>query len=132
MLFRSQAQGGVPGTAGVANLDQKIAGMLGTDAKNITITDLKVHPRTHNSFVSVMRGQGPNARPALFRVDGAGAVTLVSTDAVPYSSVTLPNPLATNAEGGGNRAQSITQPAFTNGRVFVAGLSNEEDRKSVV
>lgn len=122
----AQAQGSMPGTADVANLDQKIAGMLGTAAKDITITDLKVHPRTHNSFVAVMRGQGPSARPALFRVDGAGKVALVSTDSVQYTSVALPNPAAASPDARGNRAQSITQLAFTNGRVFVAGLSNEE------
>ena len=38
----------------------------------IAITDLAVHPRTRNAFISVMRGQGPAARPALLRVDGAG------------------------------------------------------------
>ena len=63
---------GMPGTAAIPNIDQKIASMLGTDAASITITDLKVHPRTHNSYVSVMRGQGASAKPALLRVDGAG------------------------------------------------------------
>src|SRR5271170_5162909 len=63
-----------PGTANVVGIDQKIAAMLGTDAKQIAITDLVVHPKTHNSFVAVMRGQGANARPALFRVDGAGTI----------------------------------------------------------
>src|SRR5437870_8172057 len=46
-----QASGGVPGTADVANLDQKIAAMLGAEVWDIAITDLNVHPKTHNSFV---------------------------------------------------------------------------------
>jgi len=39
--------------------------------------------------------------------------------------VTLPNPAAASA-GGRNRSQSITKLAYSNGRVWVAGLSNEE------
>jgi len=122
----SQAAGGAPGTANVAALDQKIAAMLGTDAKEIAITDLAVHPKTHNSFVAVMRGQGANVKPALMRIDGAGKLVLVSNEQVKYSSVTLPNPPAATAGARNNRSQSITKLAFANGRVWVAGLSNEE------
>ena len=122
----AQATGGAAGTADVPNLDQKIAAMLGTDAKEIAITDLAVHPKTHNSFVSIMRGQGPAAQPGLLRVDGAGKITLAAIDQVPYTSVTLPNPPAATTGGRNNRSQSITKLAFANGRVYVAGLSNEE------
>jgi hypothetical protein len=121
----ASANGGAPGTASVAGIDQKIAAMLGTDAKEIAIADLAVHPRTHNSFVAVMRGQGANAKPALLRIDGAGKVDLIATDSLKASSVTLPNPPAANAPRNGRR-DSITKLAFSNGRVWVAGLSNEE------
>jgi len=40
--------------------------------------------------------------------------------------VTLPNPPAATAGARNNRAQSITKLAVSNGRVWVAGLSNEE------
>ena len=40
--------------------------------------------------------------------------------------MTLPNPPAATATGRNNRTQSITKLAFANGRVWVAGLSNEE------
>ena len=122
----ASANGGAPGTASVAGIDQKIAAMLGTDAKEIAITDLAVHPRTHNSFVAVMRGQGANAKPALLRIDGAGKVDLVAAESLKSTSVTLPNPPAASTGGRNNRNQSITKLAFANGRVWVAGLSNEE------
>jgi len=122
----TQAAGGTAGTASVAGLDQKLAAMLGTAANEIQITDLAVHPKTRNSFVSVMRGQGANARPALFRVDGAGAINLVATESLKSTSVTLPNPVSAGSGGRNNRSQSITKLAYTNGRVWVAGLSNEE------
>jgi hypothetical protein len=122
----AQANGGAPGTANVDNLPQKIAGMLGTDAAQIAVTDLVVDSRTHNSFVSVMRGQGPAAKPALLRVDGAGAISLINTDALQFTSVDLPNLPAATAGGRNQRGQAITQVKYANGRVWASGLSNEE------
>ena len=64
-----------------------------------------------------MRGTGTAAKPALLKLDGAGALSLVAMDTLAFSTVTLPNP---------GRSQTITDVAFSNGRVYVAGLSNEE------
>jgi hypothetical protein len=123
----AQATGGAPGTANVANITRKIAAMLGTDALQISVTDLAVDARTHNSFVSVMRGQGPAARPALLRVDGAGTITPIDTGSLQFTSVDLPNLPAAAGEGRNNqRAQAITQVKYANGRVWASGLSNEE------
>lgn len=122
----TQASSGTPGTAAVPKLDEQVAGMLGTVASEIAITDLAVHPVTRNSFVSVMRGQGAAARPALMRVDGAGKVAVVSMDTVGYTSVALPNPAAVSPNGRGGRTQSVTDMALVDGRLVVAGLSNEE------
>ena len=55
------ADRGAAGTKDVPGIDQKIAALLGTDAAAVTITDLAVHPRTKNSFIAVMRGQGVDA-----------------------------------------------------------------------
>ena len=122
----AQAASGAAGTAAVEKIDEKIAALLGTAASAITITDLAVHPVSHNSFISVMRGQGAQARPALLRVDGAGKIDVVSMDAVQFTSVALPNPAAVSTTGRGGRTQSVTDMAFIDGRLFVAGLSNEE------
>src|SRR6185295_11001779 len=54
----TQASGATPGAKGMDGLDAALAAMLGTAATEITITDLAVHPRSHNAFVSVMRGKG--------------------------------------------------------------------------
>jgi hypothetical protein len=116
------ASGGAPGSAAVQGIDQKIAAMLGTAANEIAITDLAVHPKTKQSYISVMRGVGAAAKPALLRLDGAGALSLVAMDSLKYSKVALPNaPTA-----GSARSQSIMDIAVSNGRIFVAGLSNEE------
>lgn len=117
---------GVPGTQDVDGIDTRIAALLGTDAAGITITDLAVHPTTKQSYLSVMRGTGPDARPALIKVDGAGAITLVDLAPLTFTSVALPNPAAVNPNGRGGRAQSVTDLSFIDGRLYVAGLSNEE------
>lgn len=114
------------GTMSVDALDQKIAAIAGTAATEVAIKDIAVDPKSHNTFVSVMRGQGATAQPALFRVDGKGAVTLVSLDAAKFSSVALPNPVSANATGRSNRSQSITQMSLVDGKLYVTGLSNEE------
>jgi hypothetical protein len=121
------AAGGAPGTVAVPAIDQKIAALLGTDVREIAVTDMAVHPKTRNAFLSVRRGQGADAKPVLLRVDGAGRLEIVETTKVKFSKVTLPNAPAANPSARSNpRVQSITDMAFVDGRLFVAGLSNEE------
>jgi hypothetical protein len=125
-LDLSKQPAGAPGTKDVANLDQQIAATLGTAASELTISDLKVDPKSRNAYVAVMRGQGTAAQPALIRVDGAGKISVVSLDGVAFSSLDLPNPVAANPTGRSNRSQSITNLQYLNGKLYIAGLSNEE------
>ena len=122
------ATGTAPGTKDVADIDQKIAALLGSDAASITVTDLAIHPRTRNAFISVMRGQGSDAKPALVRVDGEGKLEAVAIQQLKHTKAALPNaPAAPTGQVRRNpRADSITDMAFVNGRLIVAGLSNEE------
>ena len=122
-----KAKGAGAGTQGVDAVDQKIAALLGTDAKEIIVTDLVVHPRTKNAYISVMRGQGTASKPALLRVDGAGKIEVVSFENLKHTKVTLPNaPNAGTNPQRDPRQQSITDMAFSDGRLYIAGLSNEE------
>ena len=123
----TQATGGVAGAKGLDALDEKLAALLGTGAKELAVTDLIVHPRTRNAYVSVMRGQGAGAAPALFRIDGAGTIANVSLQTLKFQKVELPNPPAANPTARTNpRTQVVTDMAFADGRLWVAGLSNEE------
>jgi hypothetical protein len=116
-----------PGTRDISAIDQQIAAMLGTDTAQISIADLAVDPRSQNAYLSVMRGRGAEAKPALFRVDGAGKVTAVAMEALKFTSIALPNPAEANTTGRQNpRTQSVTDMAYQNGKLYVAGLSNEE------
>jgi len=120
------ALAGAPGAADVTGIDQKVAAVLGSDAAAISILDLAVHPRTKHAFLSVMRGQGADAKPALVRVDGKGAVEAVDLSSMKHTRAVLPNAPAASEGRRNPRADSITDMSFANGKLIVAGLSNEE------
>jgi hypothetical protein len=123
----AHAEGAPAGTRGLDAIDQKLAALVGTGAREITVTDLAVHPRTRNAYISVMRGQGAGAAPALFRVDGAGQIASVPLQSLRFQKVEIPNaPAANPGSRRDPRASVITDMAFTDGRLWVAGLSNEE------
>ena len=121
------AAAGAPGAKPPADFDQQLASLLGTTAAGVAVTDMVVQPGTRNAYFSVMRGTGAEAKPALVRLDGAGALTLIALDKTAYTSATLPNaPVAAPTERRNPRTQSITDMVFHDGRLLVAGLSNEE------
>lgn len=115
----------------VKGLNQKIAGLLGTEAEQVLINDLAVNPISRKVYVAVSRGRGPEASAVLVRVHHEGRIEAVSLENVKHSRATLPNPPADAMVGQGQRQsnprlESITDLAFVDGRVVVAGLSNEE------
>jgi hypothetical protein len=117
------------GEISLPGIDQKIAGLLGTTASDILINDLAVQPETGLVYLSVSRGLGPKAIPAIVRVDAAGKISELPLDNVSYSKVALNNAPAEDAKdrrGAPLRTESITDLAYINGRVYIAGLSNEE------
>ena len=138
----AHGSGASPGTKSVPAVDQQIAALLGTDAREIQIADLAVNPVSRNAFVSVSRGRGAGARPVLVRIDGAGQLEVIALGDVAYTMVELPNPpdAAPSADGdrpaprrdgswlanGRVRMQTVTDMAYVDGQLFIAGLSNDE------
>jgi hypothetical protein len=113
----------------VAGIDGQLAALLGTKAGDILINDLAVQPGSGVVYLSVSRGRGPDAEPVIATVSPAGKVALLPLDKVAWSRVSLGNAPEANAKdqrGNSLRQESITDLHFLNGRVFVAGLSNEE------
>jgi hypothetical protein len=111
----------------VPSIDEKIAAALGTAPNDILINDLAVNPASGNAYLSVSRGRGPNAVPVILRVDGSGKISELALKDVKFSKAALPNPPAPGGDGKNNqRAEAITDIAYADGRVIVAGLSNEE------
>ena len=113
----------------ISAINEKIAGMLGSTPDQILINDLQVNPISKKAYVSVSRGRGPDAIPVILHVSGAGKIEELSLDDINHSSVALSNaPGADDKDRRGRplRVQAITDLAYVDGRVFVAGLSNEE------
>lgn len=114
----------------VEGINQKIAGLLGTGADQILINDMVVNPISRNAYLAVSRGRGPEAVPVLIRVK-AGEVEAVSLDKVKFSRGELPDAPVDGVIGQGNRQsnprmESITDVAFFQDRILIAGLSSEE------
>jgi hypothetical protein len=136
----------------VDDLDAKLAAFLGCDVDDLAIRDMAVHPVTHNVYLSVMRGTGDEALPLLIKVDRRDAsISPVSLDDVAFSRVAITNaptdgderldlqlpdpPEGEVMEFGDKkfriarrpiRTSTITDLAYVDGMLLVAGLSNEE------
>jgi len=115
----------------IKGLDKEVAELLGTTPRDVLINDLAVNPQSGNLYLSVSRGRGPDGTPVLLRIDAANRISEVSLKKIGFSKSKLPNPPADAITGQGrrrsnNRTQSITHLGYVDGKLFVAGLSNEE------
>ena len=111
----------------VEKIDAKVAAALGTKADDILINDMAANPASGNIYLSVSRGRGPDAAVVLLKVGTDGAISEVALNDVPQAKAELPNAPEPGGTGRRNRrSQSITDIEFADGRVIVAGLSNEE------
>ncbi len=136
----------------VSNVDAKLASFLGCGLDDVHIRDLAVHPRTHNVYLSVQRGFGDAALPVVVRIDhGDGAINEVRLQDVAFAELAIadapaeddervvgelgPNPDAQEFEYGGvkllvarrpARTATVTDLAYVDGTLLIAGMSNEE------
>jgi len=134
------------------NVDAHVASFLGCDPGDVVIRDLAVHPGSHNVYLSVQRGHGDAAQAVLVRIDRLDAsVTDVPLVDVPMAQVTIADAPAEDDErlditlpqgDEGEeftfgertirilrrpiRTATITDMAYVDGALLVAGLSNEE------
>ncbi len=119
---------GADGPINLEGVDRHIAHMLGTSPDQITIHDLAVHPASKNAYLSVSRGEGEGAAPVLVRVTGNAEVQLVELEDVRFSKAEITNAPDPDAELWRRPARTftVTDLAYVDGQVYVAGLSNEE------
>ncbi len=115
----------------IEGIDKKVAALLGTTADQILINDMVVNPLSRNVYLAVSRGRGPDAKPVLVRVKSDGELGMVSLANARYSRAELPDAPVDGVVGQPNRQsnprqESITDIAFFEDRLLVAGLSNEE------
>jgi hypothetical protein len=141
------------GEVRVDGLGAKLASLLGVDRDDVVIRGLAVHPRSRDVYLSIARGRGAQAGPAVVRVDAAtGELGVVELDGLPVTSFELDdapaeddsrmdawldgsdegtqprefNGVALTIAQVPARRSTITDLAWVDGTLFVAGLSNEE------
>ena len=78
-----------PTAINVANIDVRIAEVLGVGANAVEINDMAVHPVSQEVYISVTRSVGANAQPAIVRVDSGGTLQNIKLDALQATSQEL-------------------------------------------
>ena len=150
------ADPGTPDPAGgpfdLADVDVRVASYLGCEPSDVLIRDLAVHPVSHQVYLSVQRGRGDAGRAVLLRIDHVdGAIVDVPLVDLPVArtviadapaedderlEITLPvGDEGEEMEVRGHkirilrspiRTATVTDMAYVDGSLLVAGLSNEE------
>lgn len=113
-------------TVNIEGVNQKIAAMMGSEAADTVINDMAVNPLSGNLYLSVSRGRGPDAAPVIFKSDSKGALTELSLKKVKFSKAAIANAPASQEGRRNPRMSAITDMQYKDGKVVVAGLSNEE------
>jgi hypothetical protein len=121
-LDTGDTKAGATASINVQGIDSKIAAALGTAADQIAIRDIATNPASKNVYISVNRGRGADAKAVIVKLDTAGKLSEVNLDNVKYSAASLPNPPTQNNQ----KTNTITEVRYVDGKVLVAGLSNEE------
>lgn len=125
-------------------VDAEIAAVLGTTQENILVNDLAVHPLSGEVYLSITRGKGIDALPALVKVDADNRIHNVDLSVLEITTQALhdlPNPnrqIALRGTGSAPskreiakskqslRTLSIVSIEYHEGELFVAGITNEE------
>jgi hypothetical protein len=128
----------------INDLESKIGPMMGTDAKDVLVHDMAVNPVSKNVYVTVSRGkrgfragwQLPNDAAnasVLLKITPAGEISEVKLDKVKHSSIEITNPIAEGKPAASwkkapesERADVVSDMHYLDGKLYVAGLSNEE------
>ncbi len=113
----------------IDDLSSKAAAAFGGE---VAVVDLAVNPETGNAFLAVTAG----GKAGLAKVTPDGNVTKLNLDKIGHAAVALPNPPEDKVVQRGRRSsnardQSITDLAYTDGRILVSGLSASESPSTV-
>ncbi|MFT5462453.1 MAG: hypothetical protein ACI8QS_001333 [Planctomycetota bacterium] len=110
----------------VAGIDEIAAFLMGSSRESITINDLAVNQASGTAYLSVTRTAGATIEQALIAVNGPEEFEILDLESAQYQRLTLDNAPDPTTGRRNQRAESITDMAFFDGRLYVAGLSNEE------
>lgn len=126
------------------DIDVRIASLLGVSPRDIAINDLAVNPVSKEAFVSITRGHGDWAMPAIVAIGGSGEMRVVELDQTsferqaildmpdrdatfrPQSMIGAPTAKELAKSQNSMATLAIMDIDFHNNELFVAGVSNEE------
>src|SRR5918994_4065136 len=108
------------GDVNIENLGEKVGAALGTSKDTVAINDVKVNPASGNIYLAVTRGKGKEGSPTIVKMTRDGKLSVFELKDVPFAQVKIPN------AADKQRTEAITSLAYVDGKVIVAGLSNEE------
>ena len=116
----------------IQGIDLQLASLLGSTPDNIVINDVAIHQPSEQIFLSVERGRGSDAVPAIIKVNGGKLEVLALTD-IPHSSISIPDEPAPTAklEFDPQRMYAITDIQYYKGEVFVTGITNQRFASTV-
>lgn len=124
----------------VLDIESKLAGALGVGVKEVVIHDLAVNPFSQAVYLAVSRADAmrvsrfilPNDiayATILIKVKSDGSLEEVPLDNIRYSVTDVPKVIETgkqkNFRGSDDRTDAITDLSYDDGKLYVAGLSNE-------
>ena len=115
-----------PHPVDVDKVDTRLAAYLGCAREDVNIRDMAVHPSSQNIYLSVMRGRGAAAMPVVIKVGTDGTLSEVSLEGVPFSQTAIENAPTESATGDRLWTLTVTDVAYVDGLLLVAGASNEE------
>jgi hypothetical protein len=143
--FRSEKQKKNKFEINIYNIDAQIAAILGTAQGSVQVNDIAVHPKSGEVYLSVTRGYGLDALPAMLKVNGENQLFVIDLSQVKVTSQSLtkvpnseykiglrgtagspPTPKEVAKSQRSLRTLTIVAMEYHNGELFVAGISNEE------
>jgi hypothetical protein len=110
----------------ILGFDQKLAALFGTTYDQIVVNDMVVNQPSQQIFLSVERGRGLDASPAIVKVNH-GNVEVLDLNSIPHSQIAIPNEPDAKAmlEFEPQSTYAMTDIKYHDGEIFVTGISNQ-------
>ena len=124
-LDEKQMSAEKPQSLEVANIDEKLAALLGVSTKDIKIEDMAVNPTSREVYFAVTR-RGSDLQPAIVKVDKNGKLSSFNLSNVNYYEASLGDVPSKSPHQYYPLTAAITDMAFIDGELYVSGLSGEE------
>jgi len=105
------------GDKGLENIDEKLAGKIGTTGKGIEILHMAVNPASHTAYFLIRKQD--DKKSLILTLDGTGKIAEFSLENVKHVAIPLP-------KGESSAVSRVTDLAWMSDRVIVGAVCSEE------